>query len=103
MLPQPLATIVPMANHLPRGIKRRLYRKSGASEAVSPKNLQDIDIERLRRWVTDRYPERGYPAVIVGSTNGAAIHLTALLGVPWLPQTFLIPVRRSLPPRRGNR
>lgn len=40
------------------------------------------------------YPRRRYPAVFVGSSNGAMIHLAALIGAPWLPQTLLIPVRR---------
>ncbi len=29
---------------------------------------------------------------MIGSSNGAAIHLCAALGIPWLPQTVLIPV-----------
>jgi hypothetical protein len=41
------------------------------------------------------YPQRQYPAVMVGASNGAAVHLCAALGIPWLPQTFLIPVARS--------
>jgi hypothetical protein len=32
---------------------------------------------------------------VVGSSNGAAVHLCAALGIPWLPQTTLIPVRRT--------
>lgn len=98
MLPRPLVAVMPVANYLPRRTKQWLYRRSGASEAVSPAKLDDVDVEAFRRWVTDQYLERGYPAVLVGSANGAAIHLAALLGVPWLPQTFLVPVRRSLPP-----
>ena len=34
---------------------------------------------------------------MLGSANGAAVHLAAALGIPWLPQTFLTPVRRHLP------
>lgn len=102
MLPRPLATVMPAANRLPRRTKQWLYRKSGASEGVPPGALGDVDIESFCRWVTDQYPERGYPAVIIGSSNGAAIHLAALLGVPWLPQTFLIPVRRSMDPGAGR-
>jgi hypothetical protein len=41
------------------------------------------------------YPKRRYPAVVVGSSNGAFIHICAALGIPWLPQTFLLPVARS--------
>ena len=42
-----------------------------------------------------QYPRRQYPAVVVGSANGAAVHLWAALGIPWLPQTFLVPIARS--------
>lgn len=41
------------------------------------------------------YPKRKYPAVAIGSANGAATHLWAARGIPWLPQTFLVPVARS--------
>ncbi len=45
------------------------------------------------QWVVDHYPRQRYSAVIIGSSNGAAVHLAAALGVPWLPQT-LLPVRQ---------
>lgn len=39
------------------------------------------------------YPDRRYDAAFIGSSNGALMHMAAALGVPWLPQTFLCPVR----------
>src|SRR5262249_51172650 len=46
-------------------------------------------------WVVDQYPRRQYPAVFIGSSNGAAMHLCCAMGAPWLPQTLLVPVRRA--------
>ncbi|WP_254862007.1 hypothetical protein [Halovivax gelatinilyticus] len=92
-------TLRPLAkrvNRLPRSVRTSLYTRGGANEGVDPDSLGDIDVERFREWVTAQYPDRGYPAVIVGSSNGAAVHLSALLGIPYLPQTFLVPVRRSM-------
>ncbi|WP_306053137.1 hypothetical protein [Natronococcus wangiae] len=91
--------LIPLAkrvNTLPRDARTTIYTQGGANEGIDPDELGDIDVERFRRWVVDQYPKRGYPAVIVGSSNGAAVHLAALLGVPWLPQTFLLPVQRSM-------
>lgn len=81
------------ANLLPRRAREQIYALGGLMEAISPKSLGQIDDERISHWVTSRYPDRRYPAVMIGSSNGAAVHLGAALGIPWLPQTFLIPVR----------
>ena len=35
------------------------------------------------------------PAIAVGASNGALTHLWAAMGIPWLPQTVLVPVRRD--------
>lgn len=43
--------------------------------------------------MVSEYPRRPYPAVAIGSSNGALVHLCSALGIPWLPQTFLVPVR----------
>lgn len=40
------------------------------------------------------YPQRRYPAVALGSSSGALVHLCAVLGAPWLPQTFLTLIRQ---------
>ncbi|MCU4973243.1 hypothetical protein OB955_10865 [Halobacteria archaeon AArc-m2/3/4] len=93
-----LTGVAPVLNHLPRNVRTSIYTWGGANEGVPPDSLGDVDVERFREWVVDQYPERGYPAVMIGSSNGAAVHLAALLGIPWLPQTFLVPVRRSMGP-----
>lgn len=96
--PPSLAPIVPLGNYLPRAVRRRLYRFGSAQEAIDPDSLGDVRIEDFREWVIEQYPDREYPAVMIGSTNGAAVYLAALLGIPWLPQTCLVPVRRNLDP-----
>ena len=102
MLTRPVSKLVRPTNQLPRRMKQRLFAHSGASEAISPDELADVSAEDIRRWVVDQYPQRGYPAVLVGSPNGAAVHLAALLGVPYLPQTFFIPVKRSVQAGAGR-
>ncbi|WP_254767052.1 hypothetical protein [Salinilacihabitans rarus] len=93
-----LTAATPLLNRLPRRVRTSAYTWGGANEGTPPGRLGDVDVEAFRRWVTERYPARGYPAVLIGSSNGAAVFLAALLGIPWLPQTFLVPVRRSLHP-----
>ena len=84
-------------NRLPDRAKEQLYIWSGRSEAVSAAQLKQADMNRISQWAASLYPRRKYPAVAIGSSNGALTHLWAALGIPWLPQTFLIPVARSGP------
>ena len=89
-----LSGLLGAANRLPRRLKEKAYAASGWAEAVAPDRLAEVRADRLAEWVAGHYPRRRYPAVFVGSSNGAMIHLAALVGAPWLPQTLLIPVRR---------
>lgn len=82
-------------NALPRALQEQVYIWSGRNEAILPRRLKHADVGRIARWAAGRYPARRYPAVAIGSSNGALVHLWAALGVPWLPQTFLIPVART--------
>jgi hypothetical protein len=90
-------------NRLPRRLREMVYRVSGWMEAIPADSLGRVRAETLAQWAVDQYPRRRYPAVAIGSSNGAAVHLWAALGIPWLPQTFLIPVRAHLDPDEPRR
>jgi hypothetical protein len=80
---------------LPRRAREAIYAWSGWAEAIPPERIGEVDAEEIARWVVGSYPERRYPAVAIGSSSGALVHLCAALGIPWLPQTFLVPVRQT--------
>lgn len=91
--------VLPWVNRLPAAARERIYGWSGQLEAVRQDRLDDVDTDAVAAWVAGHYPRRRYPAVMIGSTSGASTHLAALAGVPWLPQTTLVPVRHGgLPP-----
>lgn len=70
-----------------------VYAYEGATEALPANLLSHVNTEKISFPTVNQYPRRKYPAVMVGSPNGAVIHLCAALGIPWLPQTFLIALR----------
>lgn len=82
-------------NSLPISWRRKLYSWSGKFPAISQDKVGDIDAGEIDRWICDLYPKKKYPAIAIGSCNGAAVHLCAALGIPWLPQTVLIPVDKG--------
>ena len=79
---------------LPLALRRRVYAIASGREGVPPERLDQVDLEQVAAWITSHYPPRRYPAVLLGSSNGALCHLAAAAGLPWLPQTLLVPVRR---------
>jgi hypothetical protein len=83
---------------LPDRMKKWVYAFSGGLEAIHPEQLSRVRSERMASWVVDQYPKRRCPAVVIGSASGALVHLYSALGAPWLPQTFLIPVRAEVDP-----
>jgi hypothetical protein len=86
--------LVHASRMLPPAIRRRAYAIASGREGVPPDRLGGIDMEQVAAWVTAHYGHGPVPAVLLGSSNGALTHLAATCGVPWLPQTLLIPVRR---------
>ena len=91
----PMRGIASLINTMPRWVQEQVYIWSGWFEAISVDTLKKIDAERVAEWMTGLYPKRRYPAVAIGSASGAATLLWAAMGIPWLPQTFLVPVARS--------
>ncbi len=83
---------------LPEPARTAVFARSGAAEGIKPKALSTVRPERFSRWVTTQYGGHRRPAVAIGSSNGAVMHLCAAMGIPWLPQTFLVPVRRRADP-----
>jgi hypothetical protein len=91
--PRVLAPLLVAGNLLPARLRERVYAASGGLTAVPAKRLDRPFAEEVAAWMTSRYPRRRFPLALIGSSNGAAIHLAAALGAPWLPQTFMVPVR----------
>jgi hypothetical protein len=54
---------------------------------------ETVDAEAVAAWIAGRYPAATYPAVVMGSAHGSAIHLAAALGAAWLPTAFPVTVQ----------
>lgn len=89
-----LLPVAALARHLPAPVRQEIYSMASGREGQRPERLAGLDFERVAAAVTNAYPRRGFPAVAVGSSSGALVHLCAALGIPWLPQTLLVPVRQ---------
>jgi hypothetical protein len=96
--PRVMKPFAKRANLLPRRAREKIYITSGAFETVSPRRLHRLTLEEIADWLGEEYPPGPFPAVAIGSSSGALVHLYAALGIPWLPQTFLIPVRQRVHP-----
>jgi hypothetical protein len=83
---------VRLAGRLPWSLLRSVYTRIGASEGISPRRLGDVDLAMVARSFVEPYPNRPYPAILLGASNGALIHLAAAMQLPWLPNTVLVPV-----------
>jgi hypothetical protein len=82
-------------NALPRSLRQYLYIAGGRKEALRQDQMDEVTTRGISQWVVDEYPKRKYPAVMIGSANGAMMQLCAALGIPWLSQTVLTPIRRK--------
>ena len=84
-----------VVNLPPKQLRQIVYIIGGKHEALPAEQIPQLRAEEISRWAVKQYPQRKkYPAVMIGSSNGALVHLCAALGIPWLPQTVLVPVRR---------
>jgi hypothetical protein len=79
---------------LPPSLRRRAYAVASGREGIPAEKLGAIEMDQVAEWVAATYADQPAPAVLLGSSNGALTHLAAACGIPWLPQTMLIPVRR---------
>ena len=90
-----LAPLATNLNRLPAGAREWIYARSGILETVPEHRLGAIDGERVAEWLVGCYPaSSSWPAAVIGSPSGALTHLCAAVGMPFLPQGFLVPVRQ---------
>lgn len=82
-----------LINIIPPNLQKNIYVYGSAKGAKDPGQLGKVDSNEFSEWVTGLYPKQKYPAIFIGSSNGSIVHLGAAMGIPWLPQTFLIPVK----------
>lgn len=93
-LTRSLAPLTPALNRLPPGARQWIYARSGLLETIPERALARLDADSVAGWITGRYPQRRWPAAVIGASSGALSHLCAAVGMPFLPQGFLIPVRQ---------
>ncbi|NQX37064.1 hypothetical protein [Herbiconiux sp. VKM Ac-2851] len=91
------------AGHLPWPILRSLYTRIGGAEGINPDTLPEVDMDSVANSFAEPFAAETYPAVVVGASNGAIMHLAAAMGAPWLPGTVLIPVHHVGDGDRPNR
>jgi hypothetical protein len=93
-----LRPVAEVARRLPVAGRQAVYALASGNEGQSPEHLAILDVDAVVEPLLGGYPQRQYPMVALGSSSGALVHLCAALGVPWLPQTLLLPVRqRGIP------
>src|SRR5919108_5743669 len=69
-------------NRLPAWLREQVYIWSGWYESIRPDRLGDVNAEAIAEWAITQYPRRRYPAVAIGSSNGALVHLYAAMEIP---------------------
>jgi hypothetical protein len=90
-----LAPLAGVLNRLPASSRQWVYARTGILETVPERKLGRLDGEAVAAWLVGRYPDRSpWPAAVIGSPSGALTHLCAAVGMPFLPQGFLVPVRQ---------
>jgi hypothetical protein len=95
--PSVLRKLLSLLNRLPQRLKIQLAVEVSARNALKFDEVSRISEEQIARELVAPYPRKRYPAIAIGSSNGALVHLYAALGIPWLPQTNLVLVRRDKP------
>lgn len=76
----------------PEPVRRAALVRAAGRAAISAEQAGAVDAERVARWMVEHYPARWYPGIVLGSPHGAAVHLAAAMGVPWLPTGFEVAV-----------
>jgi hypothetical protein len=77
----------------PDRVRAALYRVMGFTQGIPLDKVRHLNADDLDEWAFRQYGEGPFPAVVIGSASGGALHLAAALRAPFLPQTTLSAVR----------
>ncbi|GIF14987.1 hypothetical protein [Actinoplanes teichomyceticus] len=75
---------------LPPDLRRAVLAVDAADEAVPLARMDDVDVDAVAAWIAGRFPAATYPAAVLGSPHGAAVHLAAACRGAWLPTSFTL-------------
>jgi hypothetical protein len=75
---------------VPAELRWRALSSDARAEALPLEAADRLDADAVAEWITSHYPAPTYPAVVLGSPHGAAVHLAAALGAAWLPTEFAV-------------
>src|SRR5205814_7392629 len=64
-----------VVNAMPGAVRDAVYMVSGWTEAVARRKIvsERTDPAGVARWLCGHYPKRRYPALMIGSSNGALV------------------------------
>ncbi|HEY0536474.1 MAG TPA: hypothetical protein VGD29_33215 [Actinoplanes sp.] len=77
---------------LPDDLRRSALGAEARAAAVPLDLVGEIDAEAIADWIVGRFPDSHYPAVVLGSPHGSAVHLSAAMRGAWLPTGFTVRV-----------
>lgn len=77
-------------SQLPVQPRRAALAADAVKEAVPVAWLEHLDADVIAQWITDHHQFKVYPAVVLGSPHGAAVHLAVACGAAWLPTSFTV-------------
>ncbi|GIF04919.1 hypothetical protein [Actinoplanes siamensis] len=75
---------------LPEDQRRVLLAAEAVDEAVPLSGIDHVDTEAVASWIVRHFTAGRYPAVVLGSAHGAAVHLAAACDAAWLPTAFTL-------------
>jgi hypothetical protein len=77
---------------LPDDLRGPALSAEARAVAVPGEAVGAIDAEAVAEWIVGRYTASHYPAVVLGSPHGSAVHLAAAMRAAWLPAGFAVRV-----------
>ncbi len=97
--PEVSRPLLALLRHAPPALRQAVIHWGMSSTLGYPlRALAGFDLEAFFSEYTERYPQRQYPAIVLGSPGGAVAHLAALLDAPLLPLSGLLGFRHRIPP-----